>query len=641
MFCEASCQRVFLRVFAARVSSLCAVMLLGACAGPAVTPSPGETILGSPPPQTSVSDNAVPTITGTPASSITVGADYRFVPEAVDADGDALVFTIENAPDWIAFDRDTGEISGTPDANNVGTYANILISVSDGHAESSLPAFSIEVQGAAPATPPASTPTSPATPTSPISPTFPTTPTSPMSPLQNHAPMLSGTPGSSVVKGDSYSFQPTASDADGDTLVFSIKNKPAWASFSSSTGRLSGSTASASVGSYGGIVISVSDRVQSVSLPAFSIAVEAPANAAPTIEGNPATSVAAGAQYSFQPKASDANRDKLSFSIRNKPAWASFDAATGRLSGTPGASNVGEYDGIVISVSDGQASASLPAFSISVTRPPNSAPVISGTPPTSVLVGASYGFTPSVSDANKDKVTFTIKNKPGWASFSASTGTLSGVPTAGDIGHFGDIVIGASDGQAQDSLPAFAIDVVRANAAPVLTGTPATTVMAGSAYTFQPTATDADGDTLRFSIKNKPSWASFNTSSGRLSGTPQANQAGRYAGIVISVSDGQVSVSLPAFTITVQAASTGTAELHWVPPTQNTNGTPLTDLSGFHVYYGRSAGGLDQVVSIQDPAATSYTVRGLESGTWFFAVRAVDSSGTESAPSNSASKDIG
>ncbi|TMN63495.1 hypothetical protein CWB85_21680, partial [Pseudoalteromonas sp. S1727] len=56
---------------------------------------------------------------------------------------------------------------------------------------------------------------------------------------------------------------------------------------------------------------------------------------------------------------------------------------------------------------------------------------------------------------------------------------------------------------------------------------------------------------LSFSIINKPSWASFNTSTGELSGTPDNSHVGSYAAITISVSDGTVSASLAPFTLAV------------------------------------------------------------------------------------------
>jgi hypothetical protein len=90
----------------------------------------------------------------------------------------------------------------------------------------------------------------------------------------------------------------------------------------------------------------------------------------------------------------------------------------------------------------------------------------------------------------------------------------------------------------------------------MIAGTPATSVAVGEAYSFTPTAGDVEGDILVFSIVNKPSWASFNRSTGALTGTP--TEDGATAGIVISVSDGMHTASLPAFTLTVGAGTGST-----------------------------------------------------------------------------------
>jgi hypothetical protein len=214
-------------------------------------------------------------------------------------------------------------------------------------------------------------------------------------------------------------------------------------------------------------------------------------NSPPTISGLPATSVNAGSLYDFTPTATDANSDALTFSIQNKPAWATFSAADGRLGGTPAASAAGAYAGIVISVSDGQASVSLPAFSITVVAPAvvpltpgNTAPTISGTPATSVSIGNTYSFTPKAADANGDPLTFSIQNKPAWAAFSATTGALTGTPTASNVGSYPNITISVSDGSATTSLLPFAIAVVQsASGSASLTWTAPTTNSDGSALT--------------------------------------------------------------------------------------------------------------------------------------------------------------
>ncbi|MGC8522484.1 MAG: putative Ig domain-containing protein [Steroidobacteraceae bacterium] len=174
-----------------------------------------------------------------------------------------------------------------------------------------------------------------------------------------------------------------------------------------------------------------------------------------------------------------------------------------------------------------------------------------------------------------------------------------------------------------------------------VSGTPATTVTAGQGYSFTPTVSSG-GATVSYSIQNAPSWATFSTSTGQLSGTPQAADAGTYSNIIISVSANGSSASLPPFAITVAEANstTGTADVSWTPPTTNTDGSTLTDLAGYNIYYGTSPTALTQKVQVSNIGLTNYVISGLASGTWYFAVTAYTSSGAESAMSNVASKTI-
>jgi len=179
-------------------------------------------------------------------------------------------------------------------------------------------------------------------------------------------------------------------------------------------------------------------------------------------------------------------------------------------------------------------------------------------------------------------------------------------------------------------------------AAPTISGTPATQVTAGQAYSFTPTASGPSGVALSFSVQNPPSWATFSTSTGVLSGTPSGSNVGTFANIVISVSDGQASAALPAFNIQVNSVPVvnGSAALTWAAPTTNTDGSPLTDLAGFIISYGTSATNLNQTIRVATAAATSYTVTSLTAGTWYFSVSAYTTIGTQSAPSGVASKTI-
>src|SRR4029077_15101773 len=296
-------------------------------------------------------------------------------------------------------------------------------------------------------------------------------------------------------------------------------------------------------------------------LPAFGLAVTAPAPtppAPPTISGSPATSVVAGQHYSFTPTTTDPSAKPLTYSISNQPPWATFSATTGQLSGTPATANVGTYANILISVSDGISNAALPAFAIAVTTPPPMPPTISGSPATSVVAGQSYSFTPTTTDPSGRTLTFSISNKPSWATFNTATGQLSGTPAAANVGTYANILISVSDGISNAALPPFAIAVTTPPppaAPPTISGSPATSVVAGQSYSFTPTTTDPSGKTLTFSISNQPLWASFSASTGQLSGTPASANVGSYSNIVISVSDGTLGASLAAFSISVTAAA--------------------------------------------------------------------------------------
>ena len=121
---------------------------------------------------------------------------------------------------------------------------------------------------------------------------------------------------------------------------------------------------------------------------------------------------------------------------------------------------------------------------------------------------------------------------------------------------------------------------VSGNSAPVIAGNPAWGTKYGEMYEFVPSASDADGDALTFNVQNKPTWASFDSSTGELFGQPTLADLGEYGNIVVSVSDSTSGASLPAFSVTVTQTASGTVTLSWVAPTQNSDGSPLMDLAG-------------------------------------------------------------
>src|SRR5690606_35520854 len=130
-------------------------------------------------------------------------------------------------------------------------------------------------------------------------------------------------------------------------------------------------------------------------------------------------------------------------------------------------------------------------------------------------------------------------------------------------------------------------------------------------YRFAPTASDADGDVITFQIRNKPGWASFDTSTGVLTGRPNSSHVGTYSNIVIRATDGDATAQLPAFSITVEAVGTGSATLTWTAPTERTDDSPLADLAGHKVYWGQESRKYTESVEIDNPSVTTYVIDNL------------------------------
>jgi hypothetical protein len=635
--------------------------------------------------------NSEPQLSGTPPSQTLVEALFRFLPNATDPDGDTLTFSIVNKPAWATFDSRSGELYGTPNTSDVGEYSNIEITASDGQSTSSLEPFTLAVVD-----------------------------TGTLVDTGNSPPTISGTPATQVTVGNAYSFTPSAADADGDRLTFSITNKPAWATFNTSTGALSGTPSASHVGTSSSIRIAVSDGQDSATLPAFTITVNGLPNRAPTISGTPTPQVTVGSAYSFTPSAADADGDRLTFSITSKPAWASFDTASGRLSGTPGDADIGTYGNIRITVTDGEDSATLPAFQIVVDEPIvqsvfhqgddgllvmeaehfdtnvggngvgpwqlvnpadafNAAAIkavsgtFTGSPDTSrseyrakfVASGSHYiwlRFRAFDTGSDSMYVEFDSNgpaqiNPPDrsgnwiWARVSGVVGVTPGLHTIKLYRRESNLEVDrvllttsssytpTGLGPAESSRAAPDEDAPPPpNLPPVISGTPSAQTTIGQAYSFSPAAYDPEGSALSFGIQGRPAWATFNSTNGRLQGTPDAGDVGTYENIVISVTDGSNSAQLPAFTIEVLGSATGGFTVTWDPPLTNVDGSTLTDLAGYRVYRGTQPGQYSEIVEIDEPGVTSHVFDQLPLGTThYIVVTSVDASGNESAPSEEVS----
>jgi len=181
--------------------------------------------------------------------------------------------------------------------------------------------------------------------------------------------------------------------------------------------------------------------------------------------GTPGTTATVGKAYSFQPTVPTQYKSyRITYYASGLPSWLKLTSTTGLLAGTPTSANVGTTSAITIYATNYSQTAYIAPFRITVSGSTTSssgssttAPTISGSPATSVTVGNAYNFMPSATVPSGMNKTFAIANKPNWAAFSASTGQLSGTPSA--AGTFSGIGISVNDGSATAALPSFAITV--------------------------------------------------------------------------------------------------------------------------------------------------------------------------------------
>ena len=326
-----------------------------------------------------VEDQPVATLalSGIPPDRVTAADPYRFMP-TVEYDGQStLVFSITGLPLWASFDEVTGELSGTPSEADVGRYSAIMVSVTDGIAETRLPPFSIAVASATGSirlrwTPPIENEDgSPLLDLAGYRIYWRSTSSTETGSMKIDNPGLSAIVIDNLIAG-TYEFTMTSFNVQG------IESSP-----SNSITR----TVDASVGigvAQGG---STAVETRSASIDEAAVAGTATGTGiAPRlmISGTPPEAVTAGQLYLFTPGFESSGEDPPVFMVEGLPHWAGFNTINGEIYGAPAEEDIGTYDAITVSATDGVVETSLPAFSIEVVAPgaAQGAVTLSWMPPT-------------------------------------------------------------------------------------------------------------------------------------------------------------------------------------------------------------------------------------------------------------------
>ena len=416
----------------------------------------------------------------------------------------------------------------------------------------------------------------------------------------NQAPEITSVPLTAVDQGNLYSYSVSTADVEGDSLTVTATNSPAWLSLNSSI--LSGTPSALDVGMH-----SVTLRVSDGSLyteQSFVVNVGTAGNDAPFITSIPVTGVIVDEAYSYTLASLDVDGDSVNYSVDTIPAWLSFDAGTGILSGTPSSSDLG-MNAVCLLLDDGAVVVEH-GFNIMVfTAPvasnyvPNGSFEDGGVTPTSWVLTGAEGSTENVHSGfyslkkvdgtratqlvqlqpNTDydisvwintvgltggKAIFDTADKfdgagqgqfvisssnGGWTQYSGSFN--SGAETEMTIRLFGNDMLGVAY---YDDVVLVPSGVPVGNQAPVITSHEVTDAQEGSNYSYRITAADVEGDSLFYTAVTLPSWLTYDDNTKTISGIPSAANVGADT-VTVQVSDGEYT-DVQTFTVTVSSAST-------------------------------------------------------------------------------------
>jgi len=358
-----------------------------------------------------------------------------------------------------------------------------------------------------------------------------------------------------------FSFTPKASDIENDSLSFDVKGLPDWASFDSGTGSITGTPSNDNVGSYA-LSISVSDG-KNTTEHNFEININN-TNDAPTIHGTPVKQIAQGEHYSFVPTANDIDvEDELVFSIENPPPWATFNARTGELSGHTDNSAVGTAEGIVIHVSDGSTTTSLPAFDLSVTNI-NDSPVAKTD--TYHLAEGEYfqvarkqGVLANDIDVDGDQLSISLTSSPQNGQLNLAADGSFRYVHSGKENSSDSFSYKISDGQVESPVVKVNLNIAAVNDAPILVSqAPQAKLSEGGRFIYKVGVTDPDSD-VQVELVDGPDWLTLNEAKVLQGRAPEDSKG--IIPVMLKVSDGQYSVD-QRFELNVLPPQTSALELY-------------------------------------------------------------------------------
>jgi hypothetical protein len=474
--------------------------------------------------------NDPPIINSAVLDNATEDVQYNFKVNATDIDptDDILNWTMETNAGWLMINSSSGNLTGAPTNDDVGTYwVNII--VYDGNNGNDTTNFTLPVINV------------------------------------NDLPEITTTDVTSATEDVFYSIDYNGIDIDPtiDALTFTwhLTSDADWLDIDSSTGILSGTPSNDDVNTFW-VNISVDDGHGGIDFSNFSLTVSN-VNDPPEITTTDVTIATEDTLYDIGYEALDIDpsNDILTWSLATDADWLSVNGTSGNLTGTPTNDDVWAY-WVKVTVSDGKGGSDSSNFTLKVINV-NDPPVITTDDVESATGGEFYlvDYDATDIDPTDDTLTWSLTTDAGdWLSLNTASGLLSGMPTATDDGVY-SVNVSVADGMGGSDWHAFDLTVIgEANQPPVITTEDILWAGVNELYSVDYDATDdrTEVNLLSWSLDTNANWLSINESSGILSGTPTETDIGQYW-VNISVGDGDGGFARKNFTLTVSTETPNNA----------------------------------------------------------------------------------
>jgi RHS repeat-associated protein len=478
-------------------------------------------------------ENVAPDFLSTPPTKAMVGQKFVYESFATDLNSDSLTYDLVVKPDGMVVDSATGTVVWKPTLNQVGEH-DVVLRVKDPNGGVDLQSFKLR-----------------------------------LSPPNNTPVFTSGFV--SVNRGyvgQTYRYQFTAIDADGDPISYSLVPNSNGVSIDPNTGLFSWTPQESNLEN-NTFNITISDGRGGVNTLPFGInilpAIATPANSSPTITSQPRSSVALGQTFLYAVTAFDPDNDLLTYTLDSAPMGMTIDTK-GVISWTPGTNQLGATP-VTVRVSDGRGGFAPQTFNInvqSVTVRTNSAPSITSAPNTVTNIEREYQYNLSGIDPDGDLLLWSLDAASQGMVIDATTGVLRWKPTANQIGEH-TVAVRLTDAYGAFVAQEFTLNVTGVNTSPQIVSTPVTRASQNQRYTYTVVASDPENDALTYNLDSvSKSKGMTIDSNGVIQWTPTTTQVGSH-NVEVTVSDPQGGAANQTYTLTV-----GTAVINNAPSITST-----------------------------------------------------------------------